>query len=229
MKRKVNRRALGVYVLAIFVYLGLVLDLHQKLRIERVSARKALNFQNVAAREYHMNREEFDIWPIFYEFVKNQLDNGELDGDCLILVRKGDSLQFKKPHEILKERDREGLESLIRLVGKSRLIEFLQKEGIRVEGFEKVDEIAFQLGKNKEKGESKGLPGEVHKNEAHQVQDEWVMPDLRNLPMREAISRLSMFTSRIRVIGYGEVLDQDPKPSTRVYGEGDCVLYGIQN
>lgn len=227
MKRRVNRRALGVYVVVIFVYLGLVLDLQQKLRIERISAKKGLSYQNVAAREHNM--EESDIWPVFYEFVKNQLEKGELEGDCLILVRKGDSLQFKKPYEILKERDREGLESLIRLVGKSKFIEFLQKEGIKVEGLKKVDEVTFQLGKNKEKGESKGLPGEVCRNEAHQVEDEWVMPDLRNLPMREAISRLSRFTSRIRVFGYGEVLDQHPKPGSRVYGEGDCVLYGIQN
>lgn len=235
MKRRVNRRALSVYLGILILYVCIVFDLPRKIAVERLTTEEKISLQNIMGQDTTtMNEvEKLDVWPIFYAFVNYSIESGELDEDCLILVRKGDSLEFKRPYEILKERNREGLESLLRLIGKSKFIAFLKREGITLEGAERIEDILIQLHTLREKEELKGLIRKGMKEGTRsesfsKTQSEWVMPDLRNLPLREAISKLSPYTSKIKVVGYGEVEDQEPKPEKRIFGEVECILYGNQ-
>jgi len=60
-------------------------------------------------------------------------------------------------------------------------------------------------------------------------EQEWVMPNLVNLPTRQALEKLIVHTSRIKIIGNGSVVEQSPKPFERMRGEADCVIYGRTN
>jgi hypothetical protein len=59
-----------------------------------------------------------------------------------------------------------------------------------------------------------------------QSREEWSMPDLLYLPMRAAVEKLSTHTGKIRVLGSGHVVEQNPRSFERVHGEAECVLYG---
>lgn len=63
----------------------------------------------------------------------------------------------------------------------------------------------------------------------NKAEKEWTMPSLINLPMRVALERLNVNTSRIKIVGMGSVYDQSPKPHETVKGESECILYGRVN
>jgi hypothetical protein len=52
------------------------------------------------------------------------------------------------------------------------------------------------------------------------------MPNLVNLSMRDAIEKLALHTSKIKVYGSGSVVEQNPKAFERTRGETECVIYG---
>lgn len=64
------------------------------------------------------------------------------------------------------------------------------------------------------------------KNQPARYEQEWVMPNLVNLPARKALEKLVLYTSRIKIIGNGIVVEQSPKPFERVRGDAECVIYG---
>jgi len=53
-----------------------------------------------------------------------------------------------------------------------------------------------------------------------------MMPNLADLSMRSAIEKLSAHTSRIRIMGGGQVMYQTPRAFERLKGEQECVLQG---
>jgi hypothetical protein len=55
---------------------------------------------------------------------------------------------------------------------------------------------------------------------------EWRVPNVTDLPMKKAISKLLPYTRDIRVFGSGRVVKQHPRAFERVRGEVRCVLYG---
>jgi hypothetical protein len=58
------------------------------------------------------------------------------------------------------------------------------------------------------------------------IDEEWMMPNLSNLPIRTAIEKLAIHSSRVKVYGNGRVMSQSPRPFERMKGEGECVVVG---
>jgi hypothetical protein len=52
------------------------------------------------------------------------------------------------------------------------------------------------------------------------------MPNLANLPMKTALEKLALKTSRVKIYGSGVVMDQNPKAFEKVKGEAPCAIYG---
>lgn len=66
----------------------------------------------------------------------------------------------------------------------------------------------------------------VAKESRKAVEAEWLMPNLTNLPMRVAIQKLSVHTSKIKVYGTGYVMNQSPRALERLKGEWQCTIQG---
>ncbi len=54
----------------------------------------------------------------------------------------------------------------------------------------------------------------------------WVMPSLVNLPMKTALEKLAIHTSKIKIHGSGLVVEQQPKAFEKMKGETECVIHG---
>ena len=63
---------------------------------------------------------------------------------------------------------------------------------------------------------------------SHYAKDEqeWMMPNLINLPSKLALEKLIAHTSKVKIMGSGNIAEQYPKPFERVRGEMECVIYG---
>ncbi|MGA3173744.1 MAG: hypothetical protein ABSE25_04875 [Syntrophorhabdales bacterium] len=189
------------------------------------------------------------------------LKEGWLDKEGLILGKKDayNNVTWKKPLEILKDRDEDGIRSILSTIGQKRVLEFMEKEGIspppgldpgeiilgkgyRVDakrllalynkyvGAQCDGLFPYSLGQT---GIARGKYGfEMTKGEdeinngGKTAETEWMMPNLANLPMRLAIDRLSVHTTRIKVYGNGHVTGQSPKAFERLKGEQECVIQG---
>jgi hypothetical protein len=55
---------------------------------------------------------------------------------------------------------------------------------------------------------------------------EWTMPNVINLSVRAAVEKLALHTSKIKVYGNGNVVEQNPKAFERTRGETECIIYG---
>jgi len=68
---------------------------------------------------------------------------------------------------------------------------------------------------------------EVHRADREKMEDpEWTMPNVINLSVRAAIEKLALHTSKIKVYGNGNVVEQNPKAFERIRGETECIIYG---
>jgi hypothetical protein len=63
---------------------------------------------------------------------------------------------------------------------------------------------------------------------SHYAKDEqeWLMPNLINLPSKLALEKLITHTSKIKIMGSGNIAEQYPRPFERIRGEAECVIYG---
>jgi hypothetical protein len=75
------------------------------------------------------------------------LNEGWLEKDSLILIKKDayNNVSWRKPAEILKDHDEDGIVNILKTIGQKRVLEFLKREGI-VPGSELSAENLF-LGK----------------------------------------------------------------------------------
>jgi len=189
------------------------------------------------------------------------IKQGLIERDGLIFVQKEGYNKggCKKPIDILRDRDEQGLKALARIVGRKQSLDFLKKEGIILKQDIDNENIILGVGYTVEKEKlvalyNKYVPEEygmlfpfVAQNMAmvkggkgfdltqargtrvpsHAAEEqEWMMPNLLNLPMRVAIEKLTVHTSRIKVRGSGNVTEQYPRAFERTKGETECVIYG---
>jgi hypothetical protein len=189
------------------------------------------------------------------------IKEGLIEREGLIFIKKEgyNSPSWKKPLDILKDKDEEGLRSVSKAIGKKQIYGFLRKEGITHVQDEGMDDIILGKGYGVEKkkllglydryvtadyqklfpfykdgvGVMKGKNGfefvrakEAVKEQRDREGTEWMMPNLSNLTIRDAIEKLSAKTAKIRVHGSGNVTDQEPKPFQRISGETECTIYG---
>jgi hypothetical protein len=67
---------------------------------------------------------------------------------------------------------------------------------------------------------------EASKEDGKTAEQEWMMPNLANLPTRTAVEKLMAHTPNIKVYGTGRVMSQSPRPFERIRGETACVIQG---
>lgn len=205
--------------------------------------------------------KENDIEPLFFITVPvlcNMIKNRLIEENMLI---PSSNKTWKKPMEILLDKDLEGIKNLSKAISREDIVRFLKNEDIKfkddlsteelltgkgyviekerlIQLFEKyVDERWDELFPimmdglaivKTEKGFQFTNPKKIASNENKlaKKETEWLMPDVRNLSMRNAIELLNKKTAKIKAFGHGFVVDQTPKPNEVVKGDGECILYG---
>jgi len=193
--------------------------------------------------------------------VSSAIQDGLIEKEGLILIKRANNARadFKKPLDILKDKDEEGLVNVAEFIGKKQLLHLLKKEGISVQDDLELKDIILGKGYTIEKKTliaffgkyvsdeynslfpfvfnsmeiTKDVKGfEIAENrERAKVQNsaadaEWIMPNLANLPMKAALEKLALKTSRVKIYGSGIVTDQNPKAFEKVKGESQCAIYG---
>jgi hypothetical protein len=186
---------------------------------------------------------------------------GWLEKESLIFGKKDvyNSVGWRKPIEILKDRDEQGIRNILNTIGEKRMLEFARKEGFGLKAGLRAEDLILGRGYTLEKDRLVSLydryvsstcdelfpfsvgqmgiakvrsgfvltSGKEHTGDENRAQqEEWMMPNLANLPIRSAIEKLSTHTSRIRILGNGQVTSQSPRPFERLKGEQECVIQG---
>lgn len=189
------------------------------------------------------------------------IGEGVVEKDGLMASGKDDTgpVAWKRPYDILKDRDEEGLKAISRAMGPGRIRAFFKREGITVAHDLSPEEIIIGRGYLVERKKllelysahvpedfnalfpfSQGGSGIVKReNSFHMVsmraearlfptkeEPEWLMPNVKDLPVKKALEHLLPHTSNVRIIGSGNVLEQSPKAFERIKGEAVCVLHG---
>ena len=186
---------------------------------------------------------------------------GWVEKESLIFGKKDayNNVCWRKPIEILKDHDEEGIRNILNTIGQKRVLEFMRREGIGLKESLTPEDIMLGRGYTVQKEKlialyeryasdlgddffpfsaghfaiEKGPSGfrltrakVTGKEPAETADEEWMMPNLADLSMRSAIEKLSAHTSRIRIMGGGQVMYQTPRAFERLKGEQECVLQG---
>jgi len=186
---------------------------------------------------------------------------GWVEKESLIFGKKDayNNVRWRKPVEILKDHDEEGIRNILNTIGQKRVLEFMRREGIGLKGSLSPEDVMLGKGYTVQKeklialferyasgldddffpfsaGEfaiEKGSSGfrltrakPTGKDPAGTAEEEWMMPNLANFPIRSAVEKLSAHTSHIRIVGGGQVMCQTPRAFERLKGEQECVLQG---
>jgi hypothetical protein len=84
-----------------------------------------------------------------------------------------------------------------------------------------------QIGMAKDQTGFRITRGKETTREVRQApEQEWMMPNLSNLPLRTAVEKVAVYSAHIKVYGSGKVASQSPRPFERLKGETDCVIQG---
>lgn len=171
----------------------------------------------------------------------------------------GNAAQWKKPIDILYDKDVEGLKNISKTIGIKHMMLFLKQEGIMVKEGLSAEEIMLGRGYVLEKKKLLSLYSDTVSNEYcnlfpftvngtviignnghfeftamknnakkhHNAEnEERLMPNLMNLPIKVALEKLAINTAKIKIHGSGIVAEQFPKPFERINGETECIIYG---
>ncbi|HOV90686.1 MAG TPA: hypothetical protein PKW07_08250 [Syntrophorhabdaceae bacterium] len=211
-----------------------------------------------------LKRDDDYIEPMFFmsvPIVCHLIKNRIIEQDILVPSRGN---TWKKPIQILQEKDTEGLKNISRIVNRKDVVDLLKKEGIEFKEQISTEDLIAGRGYVVNKARFKNIY-EAHVGDGYDVlfpislnnmmikktgkgfefihtrhsisydkndnkaEKEWVMPNLSNIPMRSALEKINVNTSKIKIIGMGNVYDQSPKPQEIVKGEVECILYGRLN
>jgi hypothetical protein len=164
--------------------------------------------------------------------------------DLIPVPHGGAGIIWKRPLDIAREGDDEGLKEIGRMIGKKNLIAFLSREGIAVDTALLPEEIFLGRGVEADRNRVVSLYGKYvpeewardsaptpastdhHAGRSGDSNDDWMMPNLLNLPLRTALEQLSGHTVRLKVYGSGLVVDQTPRAFERLKGETECIIHG---
>ncbi len=289
MKKKANKRAFFVCVFICLIYASVAAKIPEKMSFVRTFGSHSSGSKNMGlvlhsetqktanevdsiktiAAEQRVSKKPVQnttiddslIEPSFFisvPLVCNALAERLIDREGLVLVDKDNGV-WKKPLDILRDNDEEGLKNISKAMGANYILNFFKKEGIIIK--DKLSEEEMILGKGYSVEKKKilsmynsyvkdncsrlfpfavGGNGIVRlngdyafvqmksdtKNQYSKHDKEWLMPNLINLPSKTALEKLVMHTSRIKVIGSGNIAEQYPRPFERVRGDAECVIYG---
>lgn len=150
MNKQAIRKAFFVCASIGIVYAGLAFNIQDRFSMKRTfdsSVRKAPKNLSVAvakaqdavtARETAITSSSSSIEPsglIAVPVVAYAIREGLIEKDGMILVKKTEdtsNVYLKKPFDILKDKDQEGLKTLSRIIGKKNIETFLNREGIKL-------------------------------------------------------------------------------------------------
>jgi hypothetical protein len=274
MNKRANRKAFFILLCMGLMYLSMAFNVTEKFSMKRTlnphTTSTPAGFgapipeRAVVANHFRPSATAPAIEPALFvaiPIVLSAIQDGLIEKEGLILIKKANNsgADFKKPFDILKDKDEEGLVSIAEIIGKKQLLHLLKKEDISVQDDLELGDIMLGKGYTVEKktllslfdkyvtDEYKSLfpfvynDREITRNvkgfemaESHErgkIQNptadvEWTMPNLANLPMKAALEKLALKTSRIKIYGSGVVTDQNPKALEKVKGEAQCAIYG---
>jgi hypothetical protein len=190
--------------------------------------------------------------------VCHAMKEGWVEKESLIFGKKDayNNVVWKKPIDILKDHDEDGIRNILNTIGQKRVMEFIKKEGIDPGSRLRPEEVILGKGYLVDTDRllamydryvgaacdelfpytsgwlriAKGNGGFEIVRGWETPKDageaEWMMPNLASLPMRLAVAKLSAHTSHIRVRGSGRVTGQSPRAFERLRGEEECVIQG---
>jgi hypothetical protein len=274
MNKRANRKAFFILLCIGLMYLSTAFSVTEKFSMKRTldshSASTPAGFSGTIPERVAVTGRlapvatDPAIEPALFvaiPIVSSAIQEGFIEKEGLILIKKANNTKadFKKPFEILKDRDEEGLVSIAEIIGKKQLLHLLKKEDISIKDDLELSDIILGKGYTIEKkrllalfdkyvtDEYKTLFPFVYNNveitknakgfemaenhERAKIQNpiadaEWTMPNLANLPMKAALEKLALKTSRVKIYGSGVVTDQNPKAFEKVKGEAQCAIYG---
>lgn len=276
MNKKANKKAFLILLGIGLMYGSIACNLTDKISMKRTitkqesSVRRSMSIAPVGRPQPETSAASSQIKTsdaiepslfIAVPIVLSAIKEGFVEKEGLVLIKNETDSKgnFKKPLDILLDKDEHGLRNISGMIEKKELLRLLKKHNIEIPDnvdssdiilgkkytVEKAALIAFFNSSVTEEYNSlfpyvlEGL--EVRKcstgfemAESHNrtkpnhetAEKEWVMPDLTNLPMRAALEKISYKTSKVKILGTGIVLSQDPAPNKRLRGDEECVLYG---
>jgi len=162
MNKRANRRAFFICTAICLMYVSLALRLPEKLNVKRISddQRATPNSMNLSIPKStppvnqttpDATKDESFIEPSFFisiPIVCSAIKEGLIEKDGLIFIKKdsNNNISCKKPIDILKDRDEEGLKSISKIIGKKYSLDFLKKEGITHKKESDMDETILGKG-----------------------------------------------------------------------------------
>jgi len=146
MNKRANRRALFICVIMFFVYIALIFKIPEKVGARRIvhAPHAQPHTMNIALphagtdshstghRESSPTESLEPSFLITVPIVCAAMRDTLLDPEGLIFIKKSayNTPECKKPVEILKDKDEEGLKSILKIIGTQYPFGFLKKEGI---------------------------------------------------------------------------------------------------
>ncbi|HVN97731.1 MAG TPA: hypothetical protein VMT62_14980 [Syntrophorhabdaceae bacterium] len=149
MNKRAHRKAFFILVAIGLIYMSIAFNLADRFSMKRTSevptstAKAALTVTGVREPEKtpytgkSVPATEPEREPSFFisvPIVSAAIKEGLIEKDGLVLIKKasGVSADFKRPLQILKDKDEEGLKSIAGIVGKKELLHLLRRDGISV-------------------------------------------------------------------------------------------------
>lgn len=146
MNKRANQKAFFICVLIGLMYVSVAMKLPDRFTIGRTSepqnaASTSMSVSipkpapaNIPAPS-NLQKAEPVIEPSYFvaiPIVCFAIREGLIEKEGLIFIKKEtqDSAYCKKPMDILKEKDEDGLKSIAKIIGKKQLISFFKKEGV---------------------------------------------------------------------------------------------------
>lgn len=145
MNKRANRKAFFILLCIGVMYLSMAFDVMEKFSMKRtfntyVSAKPA-GFSGVIsktpARSQIQSEESPVIEPGYFiaiPIIMFAIKEGIIEKEGLICIKGRDNMRtdFKKPLDILRDKDEDGLVSVAEIIGKKQILQLLKKEGIAI-------------------------------------------------------------------------------------------------
>ena len=166
MNKKANRKAFFILLGIGLMYMSTAFNVTEKFSMNRTlnshtSATPAgfsgtLPERVVVADRFAPSPVSPVIEPAFFvaiPIVSSAIQEGFIEKEGLILIKRANNTNadFKKPFEVLKDKDEEGLVSIAEIIGKKQLLHLLKKENISIKDDLELSDIILGKGYTIEK------------------------------------------------------------------------------
>jgi hypothetical protein len=160
MNKRANRKAFFILLCIGLMYLSTAFNVTEKFSMKRTlnthTAATPAGFSGTISERvavtgrFAPSKTDPAIEPVLFvavPIVLSAIQDGLIEKEGLILIKKANNsgADFKKPFDILKDKDEEGLVSIAEIIGKKQLLHLLKKEDISVQ--DDLELIDIILGK----------------------------------------------------------------------------------